>query len=188
MIPDADVGKHVLIYSAHRFLPPFIGAIMMTTIIGIIISTADSYLLVPSTTIMRDVYQKHISKELSEKKIVFFSRLVVLILGIIAYIISIGFSKSSGFFDKALYAYTIYGAAITPALVAALFWENVSKIGAILSISSGAITTLVWKESLLIKEIVPNIFYTNVDEVLPAISISILALFFGSKIFPDSKK
>ena len=43
MIPDAEVGKYVLIYAAHKFLPTFLGAIMMTTIVGIIISTADSY-------------------------------------------------------------------------------------------------------------------------------------------------
>ena len=52
MIPDAEVGKYVLIYASHEFLPTFIGAIMMTTIVGIIISTADSFLLVPATTLM----------------------------------------------------------------------------------------------------------------------------------------
>ena len=187
MIPDAEVGKHVLIYSAHRFLPPFVGAIMMTTIVGIIISTADSYLLVPATTLMRDVYQKHIDTRVNEKKIVLLSRMLVLGLGIIAYFVSIGFSKSSGFFERALYAYTIYGAAITPALVAALFWKNVSRAGAVLSISSGVVTTLVWKEVNFVQQLVPEYLYGNVDEVLPAISISILALFFGSKFFPDKK-
>jgi SSS family transporter len=188
MIPDAEVGKHVLIYSAHRFLPPFIGAIMMTTIVGIIISTADSYLLVPATTLMRDVYQKHINSNVNEKKIVFLSRILVLVLGIIAYFVSIGFSKSEGFFERALYAYTIYGAAITPALVAALFWKNVSRMGAILSISSGIVTTLLWKEAGFVQQIIPKTFYGNVDEVLPAITISIVALILGSKFYPDVKR
>lgn len=160
---------------------------MMTTIVGIIISTADSYLLVPATTLMRDIYQRHINQNVNEKKIVFLSRMVVLVLGIIAYFVSLGFSKSEGFFERALYAYTIYGAAITPSLVAALFWKNVSRMGAILSISSGVITTLLWKESEFIKEIIPVNFYGNVDEVLPAITISIIALFLGSKFFPDPK-
>jgi len=186
MIPDAEVGKHVLIYSAHRFLPPFIGAIMMTTIVGIIISTADSYLLVPATTLMRDIYQQHINSNVNEKKIVFLSRILVLVLGIIAYFVSIGFSKSEGFFERALYAYTIYGAAITPSLVAALFWKKVSKMGAILSISTGTVTTLLWKESAFIQKIIPGTFYGNVDEVLPAITISIFALVLGSRFFPDS--
>ena len=182
MIPDAEVGKYVLIYASHKFLPTFLGAIMMTTIVGIIISTADSFLLVPATTLMRDIYLKYINPNISEKKIVLLSRLLVLVLGIIAYIVSIGFSKSAGFFERALYAYTIYGAAITPSLVAALFWKGATKAGAISSILTGTLTTLVWKESSFIQNLIPNKIYSNMDEVLPAITLSVLALVIVSLI------
>ncbi|GIR23015.1 hypothetical protein CM15mP37_05200 [bacterium] len=127
MIPDAEVGKYVLIYASHQFLPPLIGAIMMTTIIGIIISTADSFLLVPATTLMRDVYMEYIDTNASETKIVFLSRVLVVILGIIAYFVSLGFAKSSGFFERSLYAYTIYGAAITPSLSQHYFGKKQQK-------------------------------------------------------------
>ena len=173
MIPDAEVGKYVLIYASHKFLPTFIGAIMMTTIVGIIISTADSYLLVPATTLMRDVYLNYVNPNADEKKIVLLSRLLVLVLGIVAYIVSLGFAKSAGFFERALYAYTIYGAAITPSLVAALFWKGATKAGAVASIVTGTITTLLWKEAVFIRNIIPANVYNNMDEVLPAITLSV---------------
>ena len=176
MIPDAEVGKYVLIYAAHKLLPTFLGAIMMTTIVGIIISTADSYLLVPATTLMRDVYLNYINPKADEKKIVFLSRMLVLGLGIIAYIVSLGFSKSAGFFERALYAYTIYGAAITPSLVAALFWKRATKEGAVVSILTGTVTTLLWKEAAFIQNIIPQNIYNNMDEVLPAITLSVVSL------------
>ena len=176
MIPDAEVGKYVLIYASHEFLPPFIGAIMMTTIVGIIISTADSYLLVPTTTLMRDIYLNYFNKNADQAKIVFLSRVLVIILGIIAYAVSLGFAKSAGFFERALYAYTIYGAAITPSLVAALFWKQATKEGAITSILVGTLTTLLWKESSFIMSIVPDEIYVNMDEVLPAITFSVISL------------
>ena len=176
MIPDAEVGKYVLIYASHEFLPPFIGAIMMTTIVGIIISTADSYLLVPTTTLMRDIYLNYFNKNADQAKIVFLSRVLVIILGIIAYAVSLGFAKSAGFFERALYAYTIYGAAITPSLVAALFWKQATKEGAITSILVGTLTTLLWKESSFIMSIVPDEIYGNMDEVLPAITFSVISL------------
>ena len=154
---------------------------MMTTIIGIIISTADSYLLVPATTIMRDVYQTYINKNASEKKIVLLSRLLVLGLGTLAYVISLGFSESSGFFERALYAYTIYGAAITPSLVAALFWKGATKEGAIASIICGSVMTLIWKEAEFIQNWLPEKIYSGVDEVLPAIVLSVLSLVIVSK-------
>ena len=176
MIPDAEVGKYVLIYASHKFLPTFLGAIMMTTIVGIIISTADSFLLVPATTLMQDIYINYINPNVNEKKIVLLSRVLVLMLGIVAYIVSLGFAKSAGFFERALYAYTIYGAAITPSLVAALFWKGATKAGAISSILTGTIITLIWKESSFIRNIIPDNIYSNMDEVLPAISFSVLSL------------
>ena len=176
MIPDAEVGKYVLIYAAHKLLPTFLGAIMMTTIVGIIISTADSFLLVPATTLMRDVYLNYINPNADEKKIVLLSRLLVLGLGIIAYIVSLGFAKSAGFFERALYAYTIYGAAITPSLVAALFWKGATKEGAVASIITGTVTTLLWKEATFIQTIIPQNIYNNMDEVLPAITLSVVSL------------
>lgn len=187
LIPEAENGKHVLIYAAHSFLPPFVGAIMMTTIVGIIISTADSYLLVPATTLMRDIYQTYINPKVSETKVVLLSRLLVLGLGILAYIVSLGFAKSSGFFERALYAYTIYGAAITPALVAALFWKRASTVGAVASIISGTAMTLLWKEVEWFKTIFPEGFYPSIDEVLPAILISVIALIGGSLIYPNKR-
>ena len=104
------------------------------------------------------------------------SRFLVLLLGIIAYIVSIGFSKSAGFFDRALYAYTIYGAAITPALVAALFWRGATKEGAVASIICGTLITLFWKELPGLWFWLPTEWYISLDEVLPAISGSLLAL------------
>ena len=166
----------MLIYAADKFLPTFLGAIMMTTIVGIIISTADSYLLVPATTLMRDIYLNYINPNEDEKKIVFLSRVLVLILGIVAYIVSLGFAKSAGFFERALYAYTIYGAAITPSLVAALFWKGATKQGAIASILTGTVTTLLWKEAGFIRNIIPANVYNNMDEVLPAITLSVVSL------------
>ena len=186
MIPDAEVGKYVLIYASHEFLPPLIGAIMMTTIVGIIISTADSYLLVPTTTLMRDIYLNYFNKNADQAKIVFLSRILVIILGIIAYAVSLGFAKSAGFFERALYAYTIYGAAITPSLVAALFWKQATKEGAITSILVGTLTTLLWKESSFIMNIVPDEIYGNMDEVLPAITFSVISLVLVS-LFTQKK-
>lgn len=186
MIPDAEVGKYVLIYASHKFLPPLIGAIMMTTIVGIIISTADSYLLVPTTTLIRDIYLNYVNKNANEKTIVLLSRGLVVVLGVVAYIVSLGFAKSEGFFERALYAYTIYGAAITPSLVAALFWKGATKQGAITSILVGTLTTLLWKEASFVKGLIPNGIYGTMDEVLPAIAFSVLSLVLVS-IFTKEK-
>ena len=176
MIADAASGRNVLIYASRELLPVALGAVMMTTIVGIIISTADSFLLVPANTIVRDFYLQYIDRNASEKRIVRVSRILVLVLGVVAYGVSRLFAASTTFLEKALYAYTIYGAAITPALVAALFWKRVTKVGAIASMLSGTLMTLLWNEAAFVKDIVPDGFHDSTDAVLPAITVSVIFL------------
>lgn len=185
MTPDPENGRYILIYAARHFLPLGIGIIFMITVVGIIISTADSFLLVPSTTFIKDIYLNHINPKASEKRIVFMSRLMVLTFGIIAWLVSRVFSESTTVFEKALYAFTVYGSSITPCLVAALFWKKATKIGAISSILAGTITTLLWEE--VIKVHLPAEI-AKLDAVLPAITLSVICLIVVSLCTNNKEK
>ena len=173
MTPDPENGRYILIFAAREFMPLTLGIIFMITVVGIIISTADSFLLVPATTFVKDIYLNYINPRASEKRIVFMSRLMVLTFGIIAWLVSRVFSESTTVFEKALYAFTVYGSAITPCLVAALLWKRATKAGAISSILAGTVTTLLWEE--VIKVHLPEEL-AKLDAVLPAITLSVFAL------------
>ena len=45
-----------------------------------------------------------------------------------------------------------------------------------MSIITGTVTTLLWKESTFIRDIIPANVYNNMDEVLPAITLSVFSL------------
>jgi len=173
LTPDPENGRYVLIFAARHFMPYALGIIFMITVVGIIISTADSFLLVPSTTFIKDIYLNYINPKASEKRIVFMSRLMVLTFGVIAWLVSLVFSQSTTVFEKALYAFTVYGSAITPCLVAALFWKRATTAGAISSILAGTVTTLLWEE--VIKVHLPTEL-AKLDAVLPAITLSVICL------------
>jgi len=185
MTPDPENGRYILIYAARHFMPLAMGIIFMITVVGIIISTADSFLLVPATTFIKDIYQNYINPRASEKKIIFMSRLMVLTFGIIAWLVSRVFSESTTVFEKALYAFTVYGSAITPCLVAALFWKRATKAGAISSILAGAVTTLLWEEVIkvhLSEEL------AKLDAVLPAITLSVICLIVVSLLTTNKEQ
>jgi len=186
MIPDPENGRYVLIYAARHFMPLALGMVFMVTVVGIIISTADAFLLVPATTVIKDVYLAHINAKASEKRILFFSRGMVLAFGVVAYLVSRAFAESTTVFQKALYAYTIYGAAITPCLVAALFWRRATSWGAVASIVSGTVVTLLWEEVGFIKASLPA-SVSALDAVLPAITVSVIALIGVSLLTSDNK-
>jgi SSS family solute:Na+ symporter len=173
LIPNAAQGKFVMIYAAHQLLPTVLGLFFMITIVGIILSTADSFLLIPSTCLIRDIYVASINPKASQRRILLYSRLTVLVLGILAYGVAVVFAESKTIFQKAMYAYTIYGAAITPCLVAALFWKRATTAGAISSILAGTVTTLVWEEVIKARLDEP---LKGLDAVLPAITLSLVCL------------
>lgn len=184
MTPDPENGRYILIYAARHFMPMALGIVFMITVVGIIVSTADSFLLVPSTTFIKDIYLTYINPKAPERRIVFVSRLMVLTFGIIAWLVSRVFSESTTVFEKALYAYTVYGSAITPCLVAALFWKRATKQGAISSILAGTITTLLWEE--IIKGHLPQ-EVAKLDAVLPAICLSVICLIVVSLLTKNGK-
>ncbi|RPJ31004.1 MAG: hypothetical protein EHM35_12375, partial [Planctomycetaceae bacterium] len=179
LMPNAAVGKYVLIYAAKDYLPIILGMLFMVTIVGIIISNADSFLLIPATCLIRDVYMNYINPKASDRRTVFLSRLLVLFLGVVAYAVSLSFARSTTIFHRAMYAYTIYGAAITPCLVAALFWKRATTTGAIASIVGGTVTALVWS-SVNFGDSASFKWLAELDAVLPAITVSMLGLVVGS--------
>jgi Na+/proline symporter len=173
LTPDPENGKYILIYAARHYMPLVLGLLFMVTVVGIITSTANSFLLVPATTFIKDVYLNYINPRANEKRSLFLSRLLVVVFGIVAYLVTFAFAETTGFFKKALYAYTIYGSAITPSLVAAMFWKRATTAGAISSIATGTVVTLLWSEVLL-DHLPPGL--AGLDAVLPAITLSVLAL------------
>ncbi len=175
MTPDPENGKYILIYAAHRYLPLSLGCLFMVTVVGIIVSTADSFLLVPATTVVNDVYLSYINPKAPQRRTLLLSRSLVVVFGVIAYVVSLAFAESTGFFEKALYAYTIYGASITPSLVAAIVWKGATKAGAVSSILAGVAVSLLWSEAEFIQERLPAAV-SGLDAVLPAISVSVACL------------
>lgn len=154
--PDLGIHGRVIAYASRDHLPVILGVLMLTTIMAIVLSTAGSYLLAPATCLVRDLYQRFIDPRASERSLVMLLRLSVVVLGLAAYYLS---TLSSEYLAVALLAYTVYGAGITPALLAAFFWRRATSAGAVASIISGTAVALIWKAygSPLVDAVVPAI-------------------------------
>ena len=166
-------------------LPTFLGILLVSTMMAIIVSTADSFLLIPATNLTRDVYLRYINPFAKEKQILLISRILVLILGFIAFLLV---SQFKTVLNAAFTAYNIYGASITPALLAAFLWKRATNFGAVASIITGASITILWTYFLPswsgFKEMHP-IFQ---ELTYPAAGFSILALVLGSLMSPPPSK
>ena len=125
----------------HANLPLILGLLLVSTMMAIIVSTADSFLLIPATNLTRDVYLRYVNTAATEKQILLISRMLVLVLGLIAFLLVSHFKTV---LNAAFTAYNIYGTSITPALIAAFIWRRATSEGAIASILMGMAVTIIW--------------------------------------------
>ena len=83
-----------------------------------------------------------------------------------------------------IYAYTVYGVGITPAVLAAFFWKRATTAGGVSSIAAGLIVTLVWefgKVGAMLSPHVPDTYRSLVgDAGYPALAACVFCLVVGS--------
>jgi SSS family solute:Na+ symporter len=136
--PDGTLDKaatETIILQVARFdLPLIAGMVLLCAAVAMMLSTATSFLMIPSTNVARDIYQRFINPQISQTAIVRFQRMAIVVLGIFAYVVA-SFFKS--ILDMAFTAYTMVGAGITPALLAAFLWKRVTVQGGVASIIAG---------------------------------------------------
>ncbi|MFK7844473.1 MAG: sodium:solute symporter [Rhodothermales bacterium] len=173
--------ENIIPAAAAQALPMLLGMVMVATMMAVIVSTADSFLLVPATNLTRDVVQRFIKPDMSEKMVVLMGRGWVLLLGFIAYMLVEQFPT---ILDAAYTAYLIYGAAITPPLIAAFMWKRVTWQGAVSSILAGSFTTLIWTFYLSKQTYYADWSPFLQEATYPAVALSILALVGVSLVTP----
>jgi Na+/proline symporter len=88
-----------------------------------------------------------------------------------------------------LFAYTIYGVAITPALIAALTWKRATKAGGLVSIISGTVVCIFLKilADNLPPEKAPAGDPWGIPIIYPALVVSLGTLIIVSLLTPKPK-
>jgi len=109
---------------------PFIGGIFICGILAAIMSTADSQLLVCASSVSKDIYKNIIKPSASDKKVLQISRITVIIVAILAFIIA--WNPESSIMGLVSDAW------------ASLFWKRTNLYGAVEGIVSGGLTVIIW--------------------------------------------
>jgi len=169
-----EASEAIVISVALQALPTVVGIVLVCGASAIVVSTANSFLLTPATNLMRDVYQRFINPDVSGAQVLLYTRLMVVVLGVIGYV-------AGNFFPTilamALWAYTMYGASITPALLAAFVWPRATRLGGVASIGMGIMTTLVWEIIGMARAVDGVAIYPfGFQTIYPALTLSIFTL------------
>jgi sodium/proline symporter len=135
-----DPEKVMPLLSMH-LLPEWAAGVVIAAITAAIMSTADSQLLVATSSMVEDVYHKLINPQADEKKLVSLSRISVLLLSIVAFILAL---EGGVIYFLVAFAWGGLAASFGPLIILSLWWRRTTKWGAIVGMISGAATVIIW--------------------------------------------
>lgn len=163
-------AERIFMFLSSSLLPALLAGIVLCAILAAIMSTADSQLLVTASAVTNDVF-KLINKKASEKTQMWISRITVVVVAVIAYLLAL--DPSSSVMDLVSYAWAGLGAAFGPAILLSLFWKKMNITGAVAGMIVGGGAVILWEMFC---------GATGIYSLLPAFILSLLAVVIASKV------
>jgi SSS family solute:Na+ symporter/sodium/proline symporter len=133
------MAEEIILRIGFEQMPVIVGSLLLAAGSAIIISTGNTFLMVTSTNVTRDIFQAFFYKNATSSQVVWLQRGTIIGIGVLAYLMM---SQFETILEMALISYTMIGASLAPPLLAAFFWKRVTRLAGVLSIASGMLTVM----------------------------------------------
>jgi Na+/proline symporter len=165
---DAVIPRLVIAY-----LPVGLKGLCLAAMMAIMMSTADTVLLLAGTTFSRDIFQA-LRSETPDKTLLLITRVFIVVIGLLGIIFAL---NMKGIFDLILIAFAIFTSGAFVPTFAALFWKKATKAGAIVS-SIVASVSVVALYGLKMSGLLPN----WIEPIFISIVLSFGLMFIVSRL------
>ncbi len=149
ILPGLDDPEMAIFQVAGQLLPAAVTGLVMAAIMAAIMSTADSLLLQTGSIASRDIYERFINPDASERQMVMVSRGLVVAIAIIGYLVAL--VEPPTVFSIVVFATSVLGSAFVPAYICAVWWRKANTAGALASMIVGASIAFSWEYAGLVE-------------------------------------
>ncbi len=161
-------NREMIFFEVSRNMVPysFLVGIMWAGVFAAMMSSADSMMLVVTSSVSRDIYEKVIKagEKIREGDLVRIDRLVVLGVVLICLVLTFFLEKSA--LMIALFAYGGLGGALGPVILLSLWWPRMTRWGAFAGLLGGIAMAVIWRFTPALIDVVAY-------EALPAFLFSL---------------
>jgi sodium/proline symporter len=171
LIGEGADPERILPVLANFLFPAWIAGILIAGAVAAMMSTADSQLLIATSTIVEDFYSKALGRKLSQQKLVMMSRLVTIGVGFAGFLLAV--SSDNLIYDVVSLAWAGLGSSFGPSLLLSLHWKRMTGAGVVASMLTGAISTAAWKWIPGLDDLISVRFSSFVLAVLAAVVVSL---------------
>ena len=166
--PVAENHERVFIALANVLFNPWIAGVLLSAILAAIMSTLSCQLLVCSSALTEDFYHGFLRPAAGERELVWVGRGMVLAVALLA--IFLARDPDSRVLGLVSYAWAGFGAAFGPVVVFSLFWERMTRGGALAGMLVGAATVVLWKQTgSALYEMVPGVVAASIAIVVASL-------------------
>lgn len=170
LIPELDSSNNIIAALVIQVFPHGLKGFVLIGVLGAIMSTADISVLTGSASLTKDIYQKYIKPDASERTLLHVGLISSLLIGVI--------SAFFGWFNQnimniLMITFTINSAGLFLPTVCGFFWKKSCASGAFVSMVTSTVITIVWYVGSLISD--AAIF--KVDALWPALGVSAVLYF-----------
>ena len=141
--------EQVMPLLAKALVPGWMAGLMIAGATAAMMSTADSQLMVCTSTLIEDIYVRMFKPDSPPGRLVLLSRIATILIAAIAF--SLAMYASSTIDGMVAYAWTGLGASFGPALLAALWWRRATYAGVLSGMVGGMTATVIWQNSDTLK-------------------------------------
>ncbi len=167
-----DDPEKVMPLLAMELFPPILAGFIISGAIAAMMSTADSQLLVATSSVVEDIYRKLLNRDVSQQKLLLISRLVTVVITVVALITA--FFAQNLIHWLVLYAWSGLGASFGPVILLSLWWRKTTKYGALAGLLVGTLTTIVWYNVPALKNFVYELVPAFIFSMLAVVIVSLL--------------
>ena len=154
---------------SSNLFPPVISGMLLVVVLSAIMSTVDSLLLLASSAIVRDTYQKIMGSAESDARLATIGKAFTVVIGVVAVVL--GVQEPRVIYDFVLASWSGLGSAFGPAVIGILYYKRITWQGVLCGMAGGFIASVAWL-------IYFKAAYYNLYEAIPGF-VAGLALTFG---------
>jgi solute:Na+ symporter, SSS family len=162
-----EQAETIFIYFSRILFHPLVAGFLLSAILAAVMSTISSQLLVTSSSLTEDIYKAFLHKNATQKQLLLFSRIAVLLVAIVALLLSL--HPKDSIINLVGNAWAGFGAAFGPIILFSLLWKKTTWQGGLSGMLIGAIVVLCW--------VYLDHNYKDWYEILPGFVISAVTIY-----------
>ncbi len=142
LFPGLEDAETIFPVLASELFPAVITGLLMVIVLSAIMSTVDSLLLLASSAVVRDTFQKILGSKREDRVLAGYGKLVTIIIGAIALVFALQEVKLIFWF--VLFAWSGLGAAFGPVLICTFYYRKTNLPGVAAGMLGGFLVSVIW--------------------------------------------